>query len=236
VSAMADVLPASDAVAETAASPRGRAASAPLMADPMPMAYGLFGFALAAFGLRFMNVEAETLASNSTSIAVTYAVLVAGIAQTVAGVLGIVRGMGYPAYVTSTFGIWLLGFYLLATTGAEDEAFTPNALAWYVLLLLVPVAIMAVPAFVHRNIPFSIAFVAVIAALLFFGLGYHNLYEVATAAAKTKTTPDLSTAVSLVKASGWAAWAAAAAVWFVFAKEVYHLTGVLGGGRTRAAH
>jgi succinate-acetate transporter protein len=67
------------------------------MADPMPMAYGLFGFALAAFALRFMNVDAATLGSNSTSIALTYAVLVAGIAQTAAGVLGIVRGTGYPA-------------------------------------------------------------------------------------------------------------------------------------------
>ena len=35
---MADVLTAADAVADPAASPGGRAASAPLMADPMPMA------------------------------------------------------------------------------------------------------------------------------------------------------------------------------------------------------
>jgi hypothetical protein len=43
VSAIADVLPASDAVADTAASPA--VASGPLLADPIPIAYGLFGFA-----------------------------------------------------------------------------------------------------------------------------------------------------------------------------------------------
>jgi len=42
-------------------------------------------------------------------------------------VLGVIRGVGFPAYVTSTFGIWLLGFFLLATTGAHDKAFTANA-------------------------------------------------------------------------------------------------------------
>jgi hypothetical protein len=95
---------------------------------------------------------------------------------------------------------------------------------------------MAVPAFVHRNIPFSIAFIAIIAALLLVGLGYHNLYGVTTSAAQAKTAPDLSTAVTLVKASGWAAWVAAAALWFVFAKEIYRLTGVLGHGRAGGAH
>jgi hypothetical protein len=45
VSAIADVLPASDAVTDPAASPRGRASSGALMADPMPIAYGLFGLA-----------------------------------------------------------------------------------------------------------------------------------------------------------------------------------------------
>jgi hypothetical protein len=41
-----------------------------------------------------------------------YAVLVAGIAEVIARVLVVIRGIGYPAYVTSTFGVWL-GLYLL---------------------------------------------------------------------------------------------------------------------------
>jgi GPR1/FUN34/yaaH family len=199
------------------------------MADPMPMAYGLFGFALAVFGVRFATVDATSLAAGSTTVALNYAVLVAGIAETLAGVLGVIRGMGYPAYVTSTFGIWLLGFYLLATSGAHDKTFTANALAWYVLILVVPVAIMAVPAFVHRNYAFSIAFLTILATLVLAGLGFHSLYNAITSATAHKTPPDVSNAVDLVKASGWTAWAAAIALWYVFAREVYKLTGVIKG-------
>lgn len=203
------------------------AAAEPTMSDPMPVAYALFGFALAMFGVRFAVVDTSTIGSGSTSVALDYALLIAGIAETIAGLLGIIRGIGYPAYVTCTFGIWLLGFYLLATTGAHDKAFTANALAWYALLLVVPVGIMAVPAFAHRNYPFSIAFAAILAALLFVGLGFHDLYAVVTDAAENKTKPDLGTAVNLVKVSGWAAWIAALAIWYVFAREVFRLTGVI---------
>jgi hypothetical protein len=81
----------------------------------------------------------------------------AGIAETLAGLLAIIRGTAYPGYVTSVFGIWLIGFYLLITSGAASKAFTPDALAWYVLVLVVPVVILAVPAVVHREIAFIIA-------------------------------------------------------------------------------
>jgi len=130
--------------------------------------------------------------------------------------------------VTSTFGIWLLGFYLLATSGAHSKDFTVNAVAWYLLVLVIPVAIMAVPAFVHRNYPFSIAFVAILATLLLAGLGYRELYSAITSATANKTALDVSTAANLVKASGWTAWAGAIVLWFIFAREVYTLTGVIG--------
>lgn len=200
---------------------------APLTADPMPVAFGLFAFALALYGVRFIDVGATTLAAGSTTIALDYAVLVAAIAEVLAGVLGIIRGIGYPAYVTTTFGIWLLGFFLLITSGAENKEFTPNALGWYALMLVVPVAILAVPAFVHRNYPCIIAFLALIGLLLLLGLGFHDLYGQVTSTEKDKVAPDLSTAVNLVKASAWFGFVAALAIWWVFAKEVYTLTGVL---------
>jgi hypothetical protein len=237
VTTTVEPLPSTSPAVDGAASGPARAvARTPLMADPMPMAYGLFGFALAAFAVRFIPVDAATLASSSTSVALTYAVLVAGIAEAGAGVLGVIRGMGYPAYVTSTFGIWLIGFYLLGTAGAHDKAFTANALAWYVLLLLVPVVIMAVPAAVHRNYPFIVAFVAIIAALLFVGLGYHDVYTSATGALQNKTAPSFSAAVDLIRISGWSALVAALALWFVFAKEIYNVTGVLTRGGRADAH
>jgi len=136
------------------------------MADPTPVAFALFAFALAVYGVRFVNVSAFTVAAAPTTIALDYAILVAAIAETLVGVLAVIRGLAYRGYVTTIFGIWLLGFYLLITSGAANKAFTPDALAWYVLVLVVPVALLAVPSIVHRNIPFIIAFVAILVLLL----------------------------------------------------------------------
>jgi hypothetical protein len=197
------------------------------MADPMPIAFALFAFALGVYFIRFQGVNAGTLASGPTTEALNYAVLAGGIAETVGGVLGIIRGIGYPAYVTTTFGIWLLGFYLLITSGAASKEFTPDALAWYSLVLIVPVAILAVPAFVHLNIPFMIAFLALLGLLLFLGLGYHSLNDQLVTAAATKSAPHLGTAVDLLKVSAWCGLVAALAIWAVFAQEVYQLTGLL---------
>lgn len=197
------------------------------MADPTPVALALFAFALAVYGIRFVSVDAATLAAGPTTIALNYAVLVAGIAETVAGLLAVVRGIAYPGYVTMIFGIWLLGFYLLITSGAANKEFTPDALAWYVLILVIPVAILAVPAFVHRNVPFMIAFVALLALLISLGLGYHDLYNTIADAEKSKTAPDVSTAVNFVKTSAYFGFVAAAAIWWSFARNVYETTGVL---------
>jgi succinate-acetate transporter protein len=199
----------------------------PMMADPMPVSFALFALALAFYGVRFVGVDAATIASGPASEGLKYAVLIAGIGQTLAGVLGIIRGLTYPAYVSTTFGIWLLGFFLLVTSGAATKEFTPDALAWYVLVLVVPVAIMSVPAIAHRNVPFIIAFAGLLGLLLLLGLGYHHVYDTVVAAKHAHTAPDLSSAVRMLKASAWCAFAAAAAIWWVFASEVYRHTGVL---------
>jgi succinate-acetate transporter protein len=202
---------------------------APLMADPMPIAFALFAFALASYFVRFVDVGPATLSAGPETIGLDYAVLAGAIAEVLAGILGIIRGMGYPAYVVSTFGIWLLGFYLLITSGADNKEFTPNALACFCLLLIVPVAILAVPSFApaHRNIPFAVAFIALIGLLLFLGLGFHYVYDQVTTTEAAKTPPKLDTAVDLVKVSAWCGLVAAVAIWTVFAKEVYGATGLL---------
>jgi hypothetical protein len=202
-------------------------AARPAMADPMPVSFALFALALAMYGVRFVNVDAGTVSAGPVTEGLTYAVLAAGIGQTLAGVLGLIRGITHSAYVSTTFGIWLLGFYMLVTSGAAREEFTPDALAWYVLALVVPVAILAVPAIVQRKVALTIAFVALIGLLLLLGLAYHDVYNTVTTAAKTKTAPDLSSAVNMLKASAWFAFVAAAAIWWVFAREVYEHTGVL---------
>jgi len=177
----------------------------------MPVAYGLFAFALAVYGIRFASVSAATLAAGPATVALNYAVLIAGIAETLAGVLAVIKGSAYPGYVT------------------------PDALAWYVLVLIVPVAILAVPAVIHREIAFSVAFVALIVLLLLLGLGYHNLNDALSGAAASGKPPAVSTAVDLVKASSWFGFIAAAAIWWVFAREVYLATGLLRARRPRSA-
>jgi succinate-acetate transporter protein len=130
-----------------------------------------------------------------------------------AGVLAIIKGIAYPGYVTAIFGLWLIGFYLLVTSGAASKEFTPDALAWYVLILVVPVAILAVPAVMHREIAFAAAFVALIVLLLLLGLGYHSVNHALSAAAASGKPPALSAAVDLLQASSWFGFAAAAMWW-----------------------
>ena len=184
--------------------------------DPTPIALAIFAFALAAYGVRFISVNGATLAAGPTTEALNYAVLVAAIAQAVSGFIAVIRGFAYPGYVTGTLGLWLFGFYMLITSGAANKEFTPDALAWYVLLAVVPVVLLAIPAFMHRNIPFMIAFVAITVLLILLGLGYHDLYNALTAAAKTKSAPNLSTSVNLVKTSAYFGFIAAIALWWAF--------------------
>ena len=210
--------------------PAARSDSAPrhwIVADPVPTGVALFAFALALYGVRFVGVKETTLVAGPVTIGLNYAVLVAAIAESVCGLLALMRGLGYPGYVLSIFGIWLWGFYFLITAGAGSKEFTPDALAWYAFLLDVPVILMAVPAFVHRNIPFAVAFIGLIVLVFFLGLGYHDLYNALNTAAATKSPPKLSSPVSLLKVSAYAGFVASAALFWVFAVDVYRATGVL---------
>jgi len=200
-----------------------------IIGEPLPVAFALFGFALAIFGVRFYDVSASTLASGPVTVGLNYALLVAGIGESIAGIISIVRGSVYSGYIVTAFGLWLIGFFLMATTGVKAAAFTTDAFAWYALMLLVPVVILAVPAFVKHEIVLSFAFVALAALLLLFGLGYHDVYTTATSAAPVK---DFSTAVDLLKVSAWCSFAGAVAIWWLFAQAVYRITGVLHQGET----
>lgn len=198
-----------------------------MVADPVPIGIALFAFALALYGVRFVDVKQTTLVAGPVTIGLNYAVLVAAIAESLCGILAVIRGVTYPGYVLSIFGIWLWGFYFLITAGVANKAFTPDALAWYAFLLDVPVIVMAVPAFVRRNVPFVIAFVGLIVLVFFLGLGYHEVYNAINTATATKSPPKLSSSVSLLKVSAYAGFVASAALFWVFAVDVYRATGVL---------
>jgi hypothetical protein len=90
----------------------------------------------------------------------------------------------------------------------------------------VPVAILAVPSFVHRSVSFMIAFVAILVLLVLLGLAFLGVYNQVTNATKGGHL-DVSNSVSMLKLSAWCAFVGAAAVWSVFARDVYQATGVL---------
>ena len=183
-----------------------RASLGSATADPGAIGLSLFGFALFLYGIQFVVYANAAPGAATSSVATIYAVLVAAIGETLAGVLYILRGQGYQASILCGFGLWLFGLYLLLTLGADNRAFSPDAVGWYAIALIIPVAFMAVPSVLHRNVPLSIAFVALIGVLLFLGAGFLS--------ANLTARPPVPPSVNLLRISGIFAWVAAAALWF----------------------
>jgi hypothetical protein len=172
----------------------------------------LFGFALFLYGVQFVVYANAAPGAATSSVATIYAVLVAAIGETLAGVLYLIRGQGYQASILSGFGLWLFGLYLLLTLGAENKNFSPYAVGWYAIALIVPVAFMAVPSILHRNAALLLAFVALIGVLLFLGIGFLS--------ADLTARPPVPPSVSLLRISGIFAWIAAAPLWYLAARVV----------------
>ena len=175
-------------------------------ADPGAIGLSLFGFALFLYGIQFVVYAGAAPGAATSSVATIYAVLVAAAGETLAGILYILRGQGYQASILCGFGLWLFGLYLLLTLGTENKAFAPDAVGWYAIALIVPVAFMAIPSVMHRNLPLVIAFVALIGLLLFLGAGFLS----ANLAAKPPVPPS----VNELRVSGICAFVAAAALWY----------------------
>src|SRR6266705_1778319 len=183
-----------------------RASLGSATADPGAIGLSLFGFALFLYGVQFVVYAGAAPGAATSSVATIYAILVAAVGETLAGVLYILRGQGYQASILCGFGLWLFGLYLLLTLGEENKAFAPDAVGWYAIALIVPVAFMAIPSVMHRNVPLTIAFVALIGLLLFLGTGFLS----ANLAAKPPVPPS----VNELRVSGIFAFIAAAALWF----------------------
>jgi len=130
-----------------------RASLASATADPGAIGLSLFGFALLLYGVQFVVHANAAPGAATSSVGTTYAILVAAAGETLAGLLYILRGQGYQASILCGFGLWLLGLYLLLTLGTENKAFSPDAVGWYSIALIVPVAFMSIPSFLHRNLP-----------------------------------------------------------------------------------
>jgi succinate-acetate transporter protein len=189
-----------------------RASLSSATADPGAIGLSLFGFALFVYGIQFVAYAGAAPGAATSSVATIYAVLIAGIGETLAGILYVLRGQGYQASILCAFGLWLLGLYLLLTLGADNKAFSPDAVGWYAVALIVPVAVMAIPSIQHRNAAFIVAFLALIGLLLFLGMGFLS----ANLAAKPPVPPS----VNELRVSGICAFVAAAALWYAAARIV----------------
>ncbi len=132
---------------------------------------GVFG--LATFGFALAALSFQVLVNPEAAGATLYAILVAAIGETIAGMWAIARGDTYVAGILTTFGIWLFGFYMLRTQGEGLDLVNPASEGAYTLLLTIPVIYLAIPAFRGRLWIFSAAFVALIAMLFFLGFGYY---------------------------------------------------------------
>lgn len=132
---------------------------------------GVFG--LATFGFALAALSFQVLLNPEAAGATLYAILVAALGETIAGMWAIARGNTYIAGVLTTFGIWLFGFYMLRTQGEELGLVNPASEGAYVLLLNIPVIYLAIPAFRGRMWVLSAAFAALIAMLFFLGFGYY---------------------------------------------------------------
>ena len=183
-----------------------RASLGSATADPGAIGLSLFGFALFLYGIQFVVYAGAAPGAATSSVATIYAVLVAAAGETLAGILYILRGQGYQASILCGFGLWLFGLYLLLTLGADNKAFAPDAVGWYAIALIVPVAFMAIPSVLHRNVPLVIAFVALIGLLLFLGTGFLS--------ANLTARPPVPPSVNELRVSGICAFIAAAALWF----------------------
>jgi hypothetical protein len=194
-----------------------RASLGSATADPGAIGLSLFGFALFLFGIQFVVYAGAAPGAATSSVATVYAILVAAAGETLAGLLYILRGQGYQASILCGFGLWLLGLYLVLTLGAQSKSFAPDAVGWYAIALIAPVAFMAIPAILHRNVAFIVAFAALIGVLLFLGVGFLS--------ANLAARPPVPPSVSLLRVSGILAWVAAAALWYSAARIVVAIGG-----------
>ena len=129
-------------------------------------------FALCAFGYSLFILGLELTVSHKIVGAALYAVLFAGVLEFVGGMWLIAKGDSYLASIVTLFGGWLLGFYMLMTQGRMLHVYNEISVAVYILVLLPPIAFLAIPAFKMGKPKLIGTFVALFAMVFTLGIGY----------------------------------------------------------------
>jgi succinate-acetate transporter protein len=159
----------------------------------------LFGYSLAVLGV-------ELLITPAAAGALAFAIFVAAVGETIGGLWEISQGETYIGTVITTFGIWLLGLFLLETVGRVLGLVSPPTLATYFLVLLAPIALLSIPAIKNSmGWPIQGAFVALFLLVLFAGLKFvlaNSIYGLA---------------------AGIFAWLSALFIWILAAEDILEI-------------
>lgn len=134
-------------------------------------------FGLSAFGFSLFLLGMEMVVSRDIAGGALYALLFAGVLEFIAGMFMIIKGESYLASIMTIFGAWLICFFLLMTHGKAIGVFNGASAGWYMLGIIPPVIMLAIPAFIQRNVVLSLAFVCLLALVISLGLGFINNSE-----------------------------------------------------------
>lgn len=132
-----------------------------------PSIFLLLGF---GFGLAVLGVQQLMPAKPELLGAATYATLVAAICEFIGGLWAFARRDTYLGAIGATFGAWLIGYYLLVTEGVASQIYHPQSAGLYCFALIIPVALLALPAIKLKLTVFTAIFVFLILLLFFLGM------------------------------------------------------------------
>lgn len=135
------------------------------MGNPGVFGLASLGFALTVLGFQFVAPH------EGTGGATTYAVLVAAIGESLAGLLSIPRGDTWFGAVLCTFGAWLFGYFFLITSDPSKGLLTAKSNGLFILFLIIPLAYYTLPALRLRMVTLSACFIGIALALAFLGFG-----------------------------------------------------------------
>ena len=128
------------------------------------------GAALFTFGLALTWVFVVEVIDHDATGALVFGLLVGGIGQTLGGIIAVLRKDNYLGNLLMTYGIWLIGFFLLSV----NDLGTTNARAWWSFALVIPSLFLAVPAVRTQATAIILAFVFLISLEIFLGLALLN--------------------------------------------------------------
>jgi succinate-acetate transporter protein len=171
--------------------------------EPKPDIFALllFGYSLAVLGV-------ELLLTHKAAGALVFGIFIAGVAESISGMWEISRGETLLGTTMATFGLWLFGLFLLETIGRTLGLVSPTTLGTYFLVLLVPIAILAIPPFKnHMGWPIRGAFAALFLLVLFAGVEFVIGIEI----------------LGLI--AGILAWISAFFIWVLAIEEVVEIGG-----------